>query len=423
MRGKPDHAAAGRLDIAVGILDVESELVSSIIWASVTQEGGAAIPREDAEVLYPILGTLDDGVDIALLGASRMPGLGMPPWRQHPQQFSSPRCFLGSHVTEDTTYESAEIAIDEPWPAWLRVADIEVDVEIAGAGTTKIVVRGGNLVARARPMTAEEWSRRVMDPFCALLMMVSGHGVRISETILGRPDLPDVRQVPHHGEAPDAKRLDCLITPSEVTGKMLIAWFALVHRTVPVAMVLGQSISRPFRTVEVDVMVLAACAEAIHREVLNEAVMTKGRSRTLRGVALEGLEGEDWVIVSDRLADLIAMSFRQRLKRLIDQIGDLAGVICGSVGDRRHEWIVRVSKARNAFAHMSRNSPEDLYAYTGEMMALQESLRWLLTAVTLRHIGVPPERVTEAIESASAFHLFRKNSPARLPAVYGTSVD
>lgn len=68
---------------------------------------------------------------------------------------------------------------------------------------------------------------------------------------------------------------------------------------------------------------------------------------------------------------------------------------------------------------MKRSSPEDLDSYVDGMAVLYESLRWLLTAVILRHIGVPLERVTEAIESAPGFELFRERAVSRLPSVYG----
>ena len=94
-------------------------------------------------------------------------------------------------------------------------------------------------------------------------------------------------------------------------------------------------------------------------------------------------------------------------------------MVCGPVGDGRKKWLKRVKDARNSFAHMARSAPEDLFVYSGEMVVLYESLRWLLTAVILRHVGVPPERVTEAIESTSGFGLFRERSVSRLPSVYG----
>ena len=314
---EPGRVASGHLDTAAGTLDVEAELISSTVWTKMTSAGGRAMRREDREALYLIVGTLDDGTDVTVPGASRRQDLGIPPWRQHPQHFSFFRCFLGDHVTEETEYETVEIVPDDLWSTWLPGVDVAADVEIAGAGTVTITVRDGRLVAHGSPMTAEQWARRVTDPFCALLMLVSGHGVTVSETVLRRPGEPEVREGGVQRDAPDTRRLDCLIAPSELTPEVLARWFAFVDQTVPVPVVLGQTICPHDRTVEIDVLVLAACAEAIHREVFDELAMSEERAEELRRAALEGLDGDGHRVVADRLNNLTAMTFHARLVSLI----------------------------------------------------------------------------------------------------------
>lgn len=182
---EPGTTAQGALDMGSGMLRLEAELVPCLEPIVESPTMTSFNHRRDVNTTYLVLGEVDDGTTVSLARVTRgsCSHQGDCEW----QEFRALRCFLGDHVTEETEYETAEVVIDSPWSTWLPGVDVAADVEIAGVGIVTVTVRDGRLVARGSAMTAEQWARRATNPFCALLMLISGHDVTVSETVLGRP--------------------------------------------------------------------------------------------------------------------------------------------------------------------------------------------------------------------------------------------
>jgi hypothetical protein len=132
------------------------------------------------------------------------------------------------------------------------------------------------------------------------------------------------------------------------------------------------------------------------------------------------------------LQNLGQLTYAERLDRLVARLGELlaseiAGLSLrhpGDTGEDSHAgtgrdlWVQSVKDARNGFAHLARNSPDDLKRYAGKMYLLYESLRWMLTGVLLQHIGVSQQAVFDGFKQSSSYELFRERAVSSWPEIY-----
>jgi hypothetical protein len=78
-----------------------------------------------------------------------------------------------------------------------------------------------------------------------------------------------------------------------------------------------------------------------------------------------------------------------------------------------------VNGARNGFAHLRRNPPEDIERYAGQMHVLYQSLSWALTAVLLLDVGVSLDDIAADFHLSSKYSAFRQDAIQLWPEIYG----
>jgi hypothetical protein len=184
---------------------------------------------------------------------------------------------------------------------------------------------------------------------------------------------------------------------SRIELPVLTGWY-LSDKVVPVTSLIAKAVVSSVYDVEVRTLILAASAEAIHRELYDEKTMTKAEARRIRKTAVAAVPENTRPRIQVLLRNLTDLTYVERLDRLIAMLDDsLAHGIAGSllaVEDDSEQyplrrrgravWIDSVKSARNGFAHLRRTSPEDIRQHATQTYVLYESLRWMLTAVLLQ---------------------------------------
>lgn len=166
---------------------------------------------------------------------------------------------------------------------------------------------------------------------------------------------------------------------------------------------------------------MTTVAEGLHRRLfpddrrLSEA--TAQRAREALRSAVEGLDDDVRRAVDGALEHVEDLSFPRRM----DQLADLVEVAVPGVTGQRNRWKRCVADIRNEFAHRSYGFLER--ARVSELIAVHESLRWLLVGTLLLQTGVPPDELAERMEGHQPYVLFRQQAREWLPRVFDASAD
>jgi hypothetical protein len=105
----------------------------------------------------------------------------------------------------------------------------------------------------------------------------------------------------------------------------------------------------------------------------------------------------------------------------MEHLAALVAVAVPGVTGRTNRWKHCVTDVRNAFAHRSYGFLER--ARVPELIAVHQSLRWLLAGVLLLQTGVPPDELAARIEDHQPYILFRQQAREWLPRVFAAPAD
>lgn len=429
LAGKASVRRSGTLDVATGVLTLESEeLVECMVVISRSQHTVTLTYRDDAEVRYSLLGVLEDGTLVSIPTANR--GRCEHHGDRAEQEFLLLVALTGRHVDDQAqVYEAAHVAFPAIWVPVVSTAPWNGTVCLSYGESFEIEVDAGSLRLQFAAMTRSEIERRIVEPILTLLLLLSAQPeVPIGVQLTGADDqgVVSVQVERARKDPPPAQQLNMALPLHHLALSNLQAWYGLTRKVSPLTGVVARAITGRNVTLEIKVLSLAAAAEAFHRGVYGGRVLAKPEARRIRGMAVDAVPDGAKKRVEDALAHIGQATFAERLGQLLDTLDDWADDVAGSLIDRvkgaeprgRELWIKSVKDARNGSAHLLPYYADDVVKYSSEMYVLFESLRWLMTAVVMQQVGVPMQVVRSSAEGTSSYHLFRGRAVLYWPSIY-----
>jgi len=222
-------------------------------------------------------------------------------------------------------------------------------------------VRGGSLRRTAElrwdssdaGLTIDELWVRLVDPLRVLLTLaVDADSPAVSLEVRANGDEPWL-QVAHPGLAPVADELlpahKVLLTRRHLGLPALERWLFRAGELSPVPqLVAAVAMSPAQRTVENQLLELAAAAEGLHRRLHpKQRILSRNQARDARRDAYYAVLEEVRDRVKQALGHLDEPTYRDRLEVLVEQGLQAAPGVTGEA----NEWIGLIVPARNGFAH------------------------------------------------------------------------
>jgi hypothetical protein len=403
------------------------------------QQGAVLVTRPvpvDANVEYLILGHREDGAEVTIPYAIR---LGTRATQDSVEQdFTFLYALEGGHVTRMEQYTGATVDFGQPWRSWLPGASWAGEVDLPRHGCVELTCdHDGLRFGRLPSLTRGEIERSIVVPLRSLLIFLSHRDPQREKLVLHRVTGPPVVTVKaKHGEEAAQRPFNPVVGLGAIDASRLSAWFRLADKIVPITTVVAKTITRADFDVEMRILNLAASAEAIHRELYDEKLMSTGEAGQIREAAVLAVPENARKRVEQLLQHLRDLTFSERLHRLVARLEGLGNEIAGRatepVGDTatgatpkkgRDLWVQSVGKTRNGFAHLKRNSPEDITRYAVEMHMLYRSLSWALTAILLLDIGVSLDDIAADFRVSSRYNVFRQDAIQQWPEIYAAEVE
>jgi hypothetical protein len=269
-------------------------------------------------------------------------------------------------------------------------------------------------------MTVEELDRRFVTPLASLLSLAADTdcppvAVEVA-TSFEEPWLT----VHHSGlEAPavEPRPWYLHLLPLHLLGlERLATWLDAVERLGPLPPVVARSTARSGGTLETQLLELTTVTEGLHRRLFPESRRLseeqEAAARGTVGTAIADLDEEVRTTVSGALQHIEEPSFPQRLVELAECIEHAVPGVTG----RGNRWKRCVTDVRNDFAHRSRGFLQT--ARIDELVAVRESLRWLLTGLLLLQTGLPPAELAARVKDHQPYVLFLQQARDRLPRIF-----
>ena len=267
-------------------------------------------------------------------------------------------------------------------------------------------------------LTIDELWSRVVDPLRVLLtLVVDADNPAVSMEVRASDGDPWL-QVVHPGldsYDPEPKRVQVLLTRDHLGLSQVGRWLSRAKPLSPIPqLVAGVAVSSSQRTIQNQLLELAAAADGLHRRLYaDERAMTRQQARDARRAAGEAVHEELRKRVTDALRRLDEPTYRERLDRLLERVGEAAS---GATGDAE-AWLSKIVDARNGFAHQI-DSKKHRDVEWQEHLVLLRSLRWLLTALLLLEAGIAPATLADRLRQHPSYLQFRRHADQQLPAVY-----
>lgn len=390
---KPETRRTGRLNIDEGsLLLSDGYLVDEYEVKKQTASSTAYVLRSLTHLEFILHGDMDDGSKVTVPHALAVPAIGS-------QEFRFLYVIEGGHLTGEQRYVAALVDLGDPYAQWMRRSALSGTLTLPSHGAVALTTTSHLEFSVLPRLTQEQIERDLVHPILNLLTLVSGEIPHVLAFQL-RPVLDgeesdavySVKRKRSRRDSQPAVSEGSLLFPIGPDGiAALNAWYDLDRRLRPTCSVIAKSTAIDSYDVELRMFNLAAAAEAVHRG----------------------------------LYDSKQMNFGDRLRDLLDSVGPLADVISGpslaSPPEKelgRDLWVKIVKGYRNTFAHQQPHAPDDLREYSGQMLVLYESLRWLLTTVLLCHVGRTPAELQPDLGNASPYWLFRERAKLLWPDIY-----
>jgi hypothetical protein len=442
-----EHAVPGRLTLADGAsprLELDQAVTPSLRELDRQQQPDGTVRRTlgfaedgpDHESLV-VHGALDDGTLVTLIEAFTV-GRTLKPFApdggQDRQSLHAQSALLGGHVGgRDEPYTQVRLQLRhlDDWAALPGFALETVDprqgwatLTFRGSGPSPVsLATGGRFELEQVPriefsavhgggirrvlwlravdlpkMTADDLARRFVTPLASLLTLATGTDCPpMAIEIATGYDQPWLSM--HHSGLREAT-IEVLPThqqllPLAALGLDRVAsWLGAVERLGPLPPVVAAAAAGPGRTLETQLLELTTVAEGLHRRLF-----------------------ADTGCLSPEQAKAAQPAFAQRMEQLADCV---AAAIPGVTG-QTNCWTRRVTDLRNEFAHRKYGFLEA--GRVPELLAIQQSLRWLLTGLLLLQTGLPPDELAAQIEDHQPYRLFREQAREWLPDVFPAPSD
>ncbi len=462
-----EHTVPGRLALAEGAsprLELDQPLTPSLREldrqeqpdGTVVHRLGLAKDGPDHESLV-VHGVLDDGTPVTLEDAftvaRKHTGAG-----QDRQSLQARTALLGGHVSgRDEVYTQIRLQLRH-LDAWAAPPgfSLEVDpnqgwatlafrgsgpqpVSLAGGGWLDLEqvptiefsdVRGGHIgrvlwlrAVDLPPMTSDDLDRRFVTPLATLLTLATDTDCPpVAVELATGSDQPWLR-VHHSGlraAAEEVRPPDKQLLPLAGLGLDRVAtWLNAVEKLRPLPPVVAAAAAKSGGRLETPLLELATVAEGLHQRLFPDSRRLSGEqaqvAREAIGIAVDDLDENVRAAVEGTLKYLEDPSFPQRLA----QLADCAAVAMPGVTGRTNRWTQCVTDVRNKYAHR----PPYGFLETPrvfEELAVQQSLRWLLTGLLLLQTGLPPDELAAQVEDHQPYTLFRQQAREWLPRVFQT---
>ncbi len=300
---------------------------------------------------------------------------------------------------------------------------------------TQPTVRGGRLSRTAElrwdssgsGLTIGELWARLVDPLRVLLTLaVDADSPAVSLEVRAGDGDPWL-QVLHPGLAPVSDELlpghQVLLTRQHLGLRELARWLAEAGGLSPVPqLVAAVAVSPSQRTVQNQLLELAAAAEGLHRRLYpDQRIVSREQAHQARRDASYAVLEEVRGRVKQALGHLDEPTYRDRLQVLVERGRHAAPGVTGNAD----QWIGRIVPARNGFAHQltdSKNRALELEEY----LVLLRSLRWLLTSLLLVEAGTAPQVVAARLGQHQPYLHLHRQALRWLPAIYskqGTGLE
>lgn len=241
---------------------------------------------------------------------------------------------------------------------------------------------------------------RVLNPLADLMTLISGKPCCIRSLDVWAGEWCSVHGYRIDPAAPETAG-ELLFTRPDVGLEFLPRWLEIHRRTTPVPQILTAVIRNEFPTVESDALSLATAVEALHRTLHPDArrFSTEQIGASLSAVASSGIPPEIAETFSSALRNYWhECSYPQRVAALAGPVVQAVPTCVGHLG----RWKKEVVDQRIGLAHgLGQNglSSERLR----QMLALNQSLHWMLTLRLLIEAGVEDAVLASATERSERF--------------------
>jgi len=274
-------------------------------------------------------------------------------------------------------------------------------------------------------MTLEELDRRFVTPLASLLSLAAGTDcppVAVEVTTGSEEPWLTVHYSGLEAPAVEPRPWYLQLLPLHLLGlERLATWLDAVERLGPLPPVVARSTARSGGTLETQLLELTTVTEGLHRRLfpgsrrLSEE--QEAAARAAVSTAIPNLDEEVRTTVTGALRHIEEPSFPQRL---IELAGCVEHAVPGVTG-RTNRWKRCVTDVRNEFAHRSRGFLQ--VARIDELVAVRESLRWLLTGVLLLQTGIGATELAVRFKDHQPYVLFLLQARDRLPRIFEAPTD
>ena len=422
----------GRYDVDRGILTVRGgELVpcTEVVDAGPPMQW---VQRVDSGERYRIFGLLSDGTEVTLpdglRGGCRHGPTG------HEQNFRLLFALVGRHVTPFERYQACTVSSSSSWQPLIDSSGWNGMLHLPNRGDVHLAAVGGIRFDDLPELTHIEIERFLLAPLRGLLMLVSGQDAAPEALTLhsASGEAITVRR-PRDLRVATTPTLLPVVPLNSIPMSGLTRWYDLADQLVPVTPLMAKAVVHRDYDVDVKTLILAASAEAIHRTLYDQKTMTRSEAKRVRDLAVAAVPEAVRSRVEAMLQHLRDLTYAERLNLLVARLEtslaeEITGPVFASQGGGsdqdpvtkkgRELWIDSVKDARNGFAHLARLSPTDIKSHGTQRHVLYESLRWMLTAVLLQHIGVTSQAISTGFHQSPSYRLFRERAVLSWPDIY-----
>lgn len=257
---------------------------------------------------------------------------------------------------------------------------------------------------------------RVLNPLADLMTLISGKPCSIRSLEVWTGEWCSVHGYRIEPSAPETAG-ELLFTRPDVGLEFLPRWLEVHRRTTPVPQILAAVVRNDFPAVESDALSLATAVEALHRALYPDA----------RRFSTEQIDASLSALASSAIPPEIAASFASALRThwhecsYPQRVAALASPVVEAVPScvgRLGRWKKEVVDQRIALAHgLGQNglSSEKLR----QMLALNQSLHWMLTLRLLIEAGVPDSVLAAGTEQSDRFGNQCANWNHEWPRIFG----
>lgn len=261
---------------------------------------------------------------------------------------------------------------------------------------------------------AEVWVR-VLNPLADLMTLISGKPCSIRSLEVWSGEWCSVHGYRIDPTAPESAG-DLLFTRPDVGLDFLPRWLEIHRRTTPVPQILAAVIGNEFPTVESDALSLATAVEGLHRTLYPDArrFSTEQIAASLSAVASADMPAE----IADSFSSALSKywhecSYPQRVEALAGPVAQAVPACVGRLG----RWKKEAVDQRIALTHgLGQNGLSG--KKLRQMLAINQSLHWMLTLRLLIEAGVEDAVLASATEHSERFGNQRDNWNAEWPRIF-----